>query len=303
MFHTVWGSGCGVRTVHTLLTCGVTLLLLLHHPDLSPQENAWIHLPTLMFVLMVTCSTALYYGVSLMDPGYVLSDCNEKYPLSAANDKQEMTSLSQGALRMRRCGYCLLKQPMRARHCKSCQRCVRRYDHHCPWIENCVGEKNHRVFIFYLVLQLLVLLWAVRIACDCTSRIVSAALEYNAGCNSGSVMYVQSDCTSRIVRTSPCRDLGRVAACQHLFACGVWCVIAVFTVVVSLLLVSHMYLISCNVTTWEFMSHHRIAYLKQCDSDTNPFDRGLIRNVWSFFCTCGNVVWERLYFRDAITTV
>ncbi|XP_069604149.1 palmitoyltransferase ZDHHC12 isoform X1 [Ranitomeya imitator] len=269
MFHTVWGSGCGVRTVHTLLTCGVTLLLLLHHPDLSPQENAWIHLPTLMFVLMVTCSTALYYGVSLMDPGYVLSDCNEKYPLSAANDKQEMTSLSQGALRMRRCGYCLLKQPMRARHCKSCQRCVRRYDHHCPWIENCVGEKNHRVFIFYLVLQLLVLLWAVRIAWS---------------------------------GLHPAGTWGEWLR-ANIFLLAAFGVIAVFTVVVSLLLVSHMYLISCNVTTWEFMSHHRIAYLKQCDSDTNPFDRGLIRNVWSFFCTCGNVVWERLYFRDAITTV
>ncbi|XP_073397227.1 palmitoyltransferase ZDHHC12 isoform X3 [Dendrobates tinctorius] len=244
MLRNVWGPCCGIRTVHTLLTYGVTLLLLLHNP-------------------------VLYYGVSLMDPGYVLSDCDEKYPSSTANDKQEMTSLSPGALRMRRCGYCLLKQPMRARHCKSCQRCVRRYDHHCPWIENCVGEKNHRVFIFYLALQLLVLLWAVHIAWS--------------GLHSAGTW-------GEWLRA-------------NIFLLAAFGVIAVCTVVVSLLLFSHMYLISCNVTTWEFMSHHRITYLKQCDSDTNPFDRGLIRNVWSFFCTCGNVVWEQLYFRDAINTV
>lgn len=58
----------------------------------------------------------------------------------------------------------VLQQPMRAKHCQLCQRCVRRYDHHCPWIENCVGEKNHRLFMVYLCVQLVVLLWGVQIA-------------------------------------------------------------------------------------------------------------------------------------------
>ncbi|KAM3910685.1 palmitoyltransferase ZDHHC12 isoform 2-T2 [Leptodactylus fuscus] len=268
MFHSLWGSGCGIRTVHTLLTCGVTLVLLLHDTDLYSQEDVWIHLQPLVFVLMVTFSTALYYGVSLMDPGYVLTDGDEKCHPSLANGEQETESLNPSTVRMRRCGYCLLK-PMRARHCKSCQHCVRRYDHHCPWIENCVGEKNHRVFILYLTFQLLVLLWALHIA---WSGFHSAVAWSN---------------WLRI----------------NLFLLGALVVIGIFLVVVTLLLVSHLYLISCNVTTWEFMSHHRISYLKQCDSDTNPFDRGIIRNLWSFFCTCGNVVWERVYFRDTINSV
>lgn len=60
---------------------------------------------------------------------------------------------------------CFLKQqPMRSKHCQTCQHCVRRYDHHCPWIENCVGEKNHRWFVLYLLVELLVLLWGLHIA-------------------------------------------------------------------------------------------------------------------------------------------
>lgn len=56
------------------------------------------------------------------------------------------------------------QQPMRAKHCQTCKRCVRRFDHHCPWIENCVGERNHRWFVLYLLVQLLALLWALHIA-------------------------------------------------------------------------------------------------------------------------------------------
>lgn len=56
------------------------------------------------------------------------------------------------------------QQPMRSKHCQACQHCVRRYDHHCPWIENCVGERNHRWFVLYLLVELLVLLWGLHIA-------------------------------------------------------------------------------------------------------------------------------------------
>ncbi|XP_072563231.1 palmitoyltransferase ZDHHC12-A isoform X2 [Paramormyrops kingsleyae] len=160
----------------------------------------------------------------------------------------------------RRCGRCLLQQPMRSRHCQTCRHCVRRFDHHCPWIENCVGERNHRWFVLYLAVQLLVLLWGLRAAC---SGFVQAPA-WGQWLEQNSLLMLASSATG------------------------------IFSVVVVLLLGSHLYLISLNTTTWEFMSRHRISYLKHC-GDENPFDRGILRNLWEFFCVRRVIAWEEAY--------
>ena len=49
--------------------------------------------------------------------------------------------------------------------------------------------------------------------------------------------------------------------------------LSLFSLVAGLLLASHLYLVASNTTTWEFISSHRIAYLRQRPG--NPFDRGL----------------------------
>ncbi|KAG7273773.1 hypothetical protein CRUP_003273, partial [Coryphaenoides rupestris] len=124
MFKNVFGSGFLVRTAHVILTWVVTLILFLHDTDLRKQEEDGQLVQPVLFVLLVLVSVLLYFAVSLMDPGFILSDDNGL-------------------------------QPMRSKHCQTCQHCVRRYDHHCPWIENCVGERNHRWFVLYLAVQLL----------------------------------------------------------------------------------------------------------------------------------------------------
>lgn len=52
------------------------------------------------------------------------------------------------------CTICHIEQPLRCKHCKSCDHCVATYDHHCPWIGNCVGERNRLKFVIFLFLQL-----------------------------------------------------------------------------------------------------------------------------------------------------
>jgi len=53
------------------------------------------------------------------------------------------------------CSKCNIDQPARCKHCKQCGVCIATFDHHCVWIGNCVGEKNRRLFIVYLFVQVL----------------------------------------------------------------------------------------------------------------------------------------------------
>ncbi|XP_030063765.1 palmitoyltransferase ZDHHC12 [Microcaecilia unicolor] len=262
MFCNVLSTGFVVRAAHTVLTWTVTLVLFLHSADLHHQKQFGDLSHPLLFVLLVLCSVLLYFAVSLMDPGYVTCDGNVKV-LVINEEQEEMVPQTPKVVHMRRCGYCMLQQPMRARHCKACQHCVRRYDHHCPWIGNCVGERNHPLFIIYLVIQLVVLLWAFHLAWS----------GFHPGASWTEWMQL------------------------NMFLLLAFAIITIFTVVVILLLVSHLYLVSCNVTSWEFMSYHHISYLKHCPSEESPFDRGISRNLYSFFCTCHTVAWEKIYFQ------
>uniref|UniRef100_A0A8C0MNA8 Palmitoyltransferase n=2 Tax=Canis lupus familiaris TaxID=9615 RepID=A0A8C0MNA8_CANLF len=260
--------GVLVRTGHTVLTWGITLVLFLHDtgepdparprthpiPPLRQWEEQGELLLPLTFLLLVLGSLLLYLAVSLMDPGYV-----NVQPQPQEEAKEEQTAMVPQAIPLRRCRYCLVLQPLRARHCRECRRCVRRYDHHCPWMENCVGERNHPLFVAYLALQLVVLLWGLYLAWSGLHFFQPWGLW---------------------LRSS-----------GLLFA--TFLLLSVFSLVASLLLASHLYLVASNTTTWEFISSHRIAYLRQRPS--NPFDRGLTRNLAHFFCGWPSGSWEALW--------
>uniref|UniRef100_A0A3B4AKL1 Palmitoyltransferase n=1 Tax=Periophthalmus magnuspinnatus TaxID=409849 RepID=A0A3B4AKL1_9GOBI len=256
----VFRSGLWVRAAHTVLTWSITLILFLHDTDLRRCEERGELLIPVVFFLLVVLSVLLYFAVSLMDPGFVLEDAAQ-----VLTEETEQMIPDSSVPRVRRCGYCFLLQPMRARHCASCGHCVRRFDHHCPWISNCVGERNHRVFVLYLSVQLLTLLWATHIALSGFSPVASWEHWFKV----------------------------------HVFLLGALSVVGVFSLVVLILLGCHLYLASMNCTTWEFMSRHRVSYLKNMSEEQNPFDRGVLCNLWAFFCVCRAEIWEQVYVKNS----
>lgn len=57
------------------------------------------------------------------------------------------------------CTTCGLPKPSRSKHCRMCNRCVRRFDHHCPWINNDVAEGTQRYFIGFIFFHLISCVW------------------------------------------------------------------------------------------------------------------------------------------------
>eukprot|EP00050_Salpingoeca_kvevrii_P010322 m.7689 g.7689 ORF g.7689 m.7689 type:complete len:411 (+) comp2789_c0_seq1:251-1483(+) len=153
------------------------------------------------------------------------------------------------AMDRRFCRICRIFQPLRAKHCLDCKRCVHRFDHHCHYIGQCIGEGNHRLFVVFLVMC-----WPL--ALHSLSELWPAFLPYET-------------VSDYVIKNS----LIGVAT--------LLCLAAV--IVTGILLVCHVWLMATNCTTWEFVSRDRIGYLNQLPASHNPFDRGTLLNLEQFW--------------------
>jgi len=156
----------------------------------------------------------------------------------------------RGAREGRRwCAECHVFQPVRAKHCRACGRCVERFDHHCLWLGSCVGRRNHRRFFWLLVAEVALHFWFIRILVSGVLR-ADEPTKYTYSLNGVTYMLV--------------------------FFSGL---MVVFLVP---LLVLHTYLAATGQTTWEWGARANITYLSALPTGYNPFDRGGRGNLEHF---------------------
>ncbi|XP_077416857.1 uncharacterized protein LOC144048593 isoform X2 [Vanacampus margaritifer] len=104
MVRNMFRTGFLVRATHTVLTWVITLILFVHNTDLRQcEERGELTVPVLFFLLVVL-SVLLYFAVSLMDPGFVLTDTVKPSDLES-----ESMMPQSSTCRLRRCGFCLLQ--------------------------------------------------------------------------------------------------------------------------------------------------------------------------------------------------
>ncbi|XP_044749443.1 probable protein S-acyltransferase 23 isoform X2 [Coccinella septempunctata] len=146
----------------------------------------------------------------------------------------------------RLCHTCKCLRPLRAKHCRICNRCVSYFDHHCPFIYNCVGLRN-RTWFFLFVMS---------VAINCSFSIYFAT--YCIAIEGFGVMYILG-----LVEAFVFSGLGWILTCTSvLHAC-------------MNLTTNEMF----NYKRYPYLRDRRGRYY-------NPFSRGPIFNLIEFFfCT------------------
>ncbi|KAF2763207.1 palmitoyltransferase akr1 [Pseudovirgaria hyperparasitica] len=113
--------------------------------------------------------TYFYFTTMFEDPGYVPKPGSRQVQKAVIEELMELRLFDENHF----CTQCMVRKPLRAKHCKRCNRCVAKTDHHCPWVNNCVAVNNHRHFVLYILTLELGILAFVRLVLAYLSNIAT----------------------------------------------------------------------------------------------------------------------------------
>jgi len=181
------------------------------------------------------------------------------------------------------CKTCEIAKPARSKHCSLCKVCVAKFDHHCIWINNCVGVSNHKYFLGFLFMHLVLCLY---------------------GCSMGTtIVYdvvLQKDLFRAVFvdpQTGQRHKASYMIILQYLLASeGTLIFVTILAGVMGVVLFGfflwHLNLVRTGVTTNELQKWNSLKwYLKQEGEEgkeklkglTNIYNRGCFRNFGEVF--------------------
>ncbi|KAF9562589.1 zf-DHHC-domain-containing protein [Agrocybe pediades] len=231
-------EGSSKRWYDYLPLCGTVILLLAPHPSLLyvlvDFHLQTLHQPfTFLVHLMVTYTLSFLAFSSLIvclawHPGPANAPSRAESG-GDGGDEEEM-SLRDALMPDedfsspgKWCRKCWAPKAERTHHCAICNMCVLKMDHHCPWIgARCIGHRTYPAFVHFLCSITLLALYITAMA--------SHGLWY-----AFSHPFVVNELT-------PVHEIGLAFA-------G-----AIFSLLIGSFAGYHIYLISINATTLEFMT-------------------------------------------------
>jgi len=226
----------------------------------------YVNTNKVLFLFTMTMTGLFYnfYKSWYTDPGFIKA--------SQSQQKNNIVEMAEAGMLndfSKFCTTCLIRRPIRSKHCSICDKCVARMDHHCPWIDNCVGYKNHASFVGYLFFLLLANLWFLW----------------------GSMTYFSATCgpfTEGILL-----NVLKAGSCAPWVSLG-FCMASFHTMWVGALLVCNLYqVLWLGMTTNERMNAGRYRHFqdRELGGIKSPFSWGFTRNAANFFdCSCFGLI-------------
>ncbi|KAM9764742.1 putative palmitoyltransferase ZDHHC13 [Menidia menidia] len=210
-----------------------------------------------LFTLNATALLYYYVRTCRTDPGFI----------KTTEEKKKMNVLvlaEAGCLDPRIfCTTCMVRKPVRAMHCFSCDACVAKQDHHSVWTNTCIGARNHHYFVLFVFSFVLMGAWMFY----------------------GCLRHWQAHCQLNYQEQGLWGAVPALVSCSP-WVLGIFLLAFYFTCLFGLTLLQQLYQVAfLGITTAERMTmmFQQKKLRQSVPLRQNPFNMGVVQNLVSFF--------------------